>query len=125
MYFDRAEPLERSGTVSKNILLEGLKQFHGRANLILSSDVDQDTYVWFALTNPNLSLFMRFNKTLFYYSVRSVTYTICNIRHWHACYPRTIISVKNNAMVLTCVYFQKRIPLIKLQMMICRYTAAL
>ena len=30
------------GTVSKNILLEGLDLFHG-ANLILSSDVDQDT----------------------------------------------------------------------------------
>ena len=29
-------------TVSKNILLEGLNPFHG-ANLILSSDVDQDT----------------------------------------------------------------------------------
>ena len=32
----------RLGTVSKNILLEGLKRFHG-ANLSLSSDVDQDT----------------------------------------------------------------------------------
>ena len=30
------------GTVSKNILLEGLNWFHG-ANLTLSSDVDQDT----------------------------------------------------------------------------------
>ena len=30
------------GTVSKNISLEGLNQFHG-ANLTLSSDVDQDT----------------------------------------------------------------------------------
>ena len=30
------------GTVSKNILLEGLNLFHG-ANLGLSSDVDQDT----------------------------------------------------------------------------------
>ena len=30
------------GTVSKNILLEGLNLFHG-ANLTLSSDVDQDT----------------------------------------------------------------------------------
>ena len=32
----------RLGTVSKNILLEGLNQFHG-TNLILSSNVDQDT----------------------------------------------------------------------------------
>ena len=32
----------RLGTVSKNILLEGLNQFHG-ANLTLKSDVDQDT----------------------------------------------------------------------------------
>ena len=32
----------RLGTVSKNILLEGLNQFCG-ANLTLSSDVDQDT----------------------------------------------------------------------------------
>ena len=32
----------RLGTVSKNILLEGLNRFHG-ANLILSTDVDQDT----------------------------------------------------------------------------------
>ena len=32
----------RLGTVSKNILLEGLNRFH-RANLTLSSDVDQDT----------------------------------------------------------------------------------
>ena len=30
--------------VSKTILLEGLKWFHG-ANLILSSDVDQDKYM--------------------------------------------------------------------------------
>ena len=30
------------GTVSKTILLEGLNRFHG-ANLILSSDADQDT----------------------------------------------------------------------------------
>ena len=30
------------GTVSKNILLEGLNRFHG-TNLTLSSDVDQDT----------------------------------------------------------------------------------
>ena len=30
------------GTVSKNILLEGLNWFHG-ANLDLSSDVNQDT----------------------------------------------------------------------------------
>ena len=29
------------GTVSKNILLEGLKRFHGK-KLTLSSDVDQD-----------------------------------------------------------------------------------
>ena len=29
------------GTVSKNILLEGLKRYHS-TNLILSSDVDQD-----------------------------------------------------------------------------------
>ena len=32
----------RLGTVSKNILLEGLNRFHG-AILNLSSDVDQDT----------------------------------------------------------------------------------
>ena len=32
----------RLGTVSKNILLEGLNQFHS-ANLTISSDVDQDT----------------------------------------------------------------------------------
>ena len=32
----------RFGTVSKNILLEGLNQFHG-ANLALNSNVDQDT----------------------------------------------------------------------------------
>ena len=32
----------RLGTVSKNILLEGLNRFHG-ANLILCSDVDQGT----------------------------------------------------------------------------------
>ena len=35
------------GTVSKIILLEGLNRFHS-ANLTLSSDVDQDTDVWFA-----------------------------------------------------------------------------
>ena len=35
----------RLGTVSKNILLEGLNRFHG-ANLTLSSDVDQDTYMF-------------------------------------------------------------------------------
>ena len=35
------------GTVSKNILLDGLNRFHGD-NLILSSDVDQDTDVWLA-----------------------------------------------------------------------------
>ena len=33
----------RLGTVSKNILLEGLNQFQG-ANLALNSDVDQDTF---------------------------------------------------------------------------------
>ena len=32
----------RLGTVSKNILMEGLNRFNG-ANLTLSSDVDQDT----------------------------------------------------------------------------------
>ena len=32
----------RLGTLSKNILLEGLNWFHG-ANLTLSSDVDHDT----------------------------------------------------------------------------------
>ena len=32
----------RLGTVSKNILLEGLTRFNG-ANLTLSSDVDKDT----------------------------------------------------------------------------------
>ena len=31
--------------VSKNILLEGLNQFHS-ANLTLNSDVDQDTYMF-------------------------------------------------------------------------------
>ena len=35
----------RLGTVSKTILLEGLKQFHD-ANLVLSSDVDQDTWMF-------------------------------------------------------------------------------
>ena len=34
----------RLGTVSKNILLEGLSRFSRRANLNLSSDVDQDIY---------------------------------------------------------------------------------
>ena len=33
----------RLGTVSKNILLEGLNQFHG-ANHTLDSDVGQDTF---------------------------------------------------------------------------------
>ena len=33
----------RLGTVCKNILLEGLNQFHG-ANIALNSDVDQDTF---------------------------------------------------------------------------------
>ena len=33
----------RLGTVSKNILLEGLSKFHG-ANLTLNSNVDQDTF---------------------------------------------------------------------------------
>ena len=33
----------RLGTVSKNVLLEGLNQFHG-ANPALNSDVDQDTF---------------------------------------------------------------------------------
>ena len=33
----------RIGTVSKNILLQGLNQYHG-ANLALYSDVDQDIY---------------------------------------------------------------------------------
>ena len=33
----------RLGTVSKNILLEGLNQFHD-SNLINDSDVDQDTF---------------------------------------------------------------------------------
>ena len=31
------------GTVSKNILLKGLNQFHS-ANLALNSDMDQDTF---------------------------------------------------------------------------------
>ena len=35
----------RLGTVSKNIILEGLNRFHG-ANLTLSSDVDQDTKIF-------------------------------------------------------------------------------
>ena len=34
----------RLGTVSKNILLEGLNQFHG-ANLTSDSDVNQ-AYIW-------------------------------------------------------------------------------
>ena len=33
----------RLGTVSKNILLEGLNQFHG-ANLALNSDVEPNTF---------------------------------------------------------------------------------
>ena len=33
----------RLGTVSKNVFLEGLNQFHG-ANLVLNTDVDQDTF---------------------------------------------------------------------------------
>ena len=37
-----AQKKYRLGTVSKNNLLEGLNRFHD-ANLILSSDVDQDT----------------------------------------------------------------------------------
>ena len=37
----------RLGTVSKNILLEGLNRFNG-ANLTLNSDVDQDIDIWFA-----------------------------------------------------------------------------
>ena len=37
----------RLGTVSKNILLEGLNRFHG-ANLTLNSDVDQGIDNWFA-----------------------------------------------------------------------------
>ena len=43
------------GTVSKNILLEGLNRFHG-ANVTLSSDVDQELDVWFAWRTPNLSI---------------------------------------------------------------------
>ena len=35
----------RLGTVSKNILLKGLNQFHG-AKLTLNSDVDQDTKIF-------------------------------------------------------------------------------
>ena len=35
----------RLGMVSKNILLEGLNQFHS-VNITLSSDVDQDTYMF-------------------------------------------------------------------------------
>ena len=35
----------RLGTVSKNILLEGLNRFHD-ANLTLSSDVDHSQIVW-------------------------------------------------------------------------------
>ena len=37
----------RLGTVSKNILLEGLNRLHG-ANLTLNSDVDQDIDIRFA-----------------------------------------------------------------------------
>ena len=43
------------GTVSKNTLLKGLNRFHG-ATFTLSSDVDQDTDVWFARKTPNLSM---------------------------------------------------------------------
>ena len=35
--------MNQYGTVSKNILLEGLNQFHG-ANIALYSDVDPDTF---------------------------------------------------------------------------------
>ena len=35
----------RPGTVSKSILLEGLNRFHS-AKLTLSSDVDQDTWMF-------------------------------------------------------------------------------
>ena len=47
----------RLGTVSKNILLEDLNRFQG-ANLTLSLDVDQDTYidVWFARKTPSSSM---------------------------------------------------------------------
>ena len=41
----------RLGTVSKTILLEGLNRLHG-VNLILSSDVDQDTYVFVFHVRP-------------------------------------------------------------------------
>ena len=41
----------RLGTVSKNILLEGLNWFHG-ANLTPSSDVDQDTYMFGLYERP-------------------------------------------------------------------------
>ena len=37
----------RLGTVSKNILQEGLNLFHG-ANLVLNLDVGQDIDIWFA-----------------------------------------------------------------------------
>ena len=44
---DTSDPQKkyRLGPVSKNILQEGLNRFHG-ANLSLSSDVDQDTYMF-------------------------------------------------------------------------------
>ena len=40
---DDLQKKHRLGTVSKNILLEGLNQFNG-ANLALNSDEDQDTF---------------------------------------------------------------------------------
>ena len=41
----------RFGTVSKNILLEGLNRFHG-AKLALSSDVDLDTWTFGLQESP-------------------------------------------------------------------------
>ena len=52
MILKRSTALEWS---VKNILLEGLNQFHS-ANLALSSDLDQDTDVWFACKISNLSM---------------------------------------------------------------------
>ena len=50
------------GTVSKSILLEGLNPFH-IANLTLSSDVDQDTYV-FGLHERPLTLLEHINQDI-------------------------------------------------------------
>ena len=58
----------RLGTVSKNILLEGLNQFHG-ANLALSSDVDQDTKM-FSLHTVFILYAFKIIKTTFFQLVK-------------------------------------------------------